>query len=253
MSTYLELTNKLLRRVNEVQLTSSNFVSAFGIQSMAKDSIQASINEIMTKDDRWPFNYRTISQLLVVGQENYAIPDNYEFMDWKSFRIRKDDALNINTIPLGLINRDYYHQRIQPSDEDRGSLGRGIPRWIMPDSAETPNANADYRGYTVTPSPDKAYTLDFQAYEISNVLDLYSDECRIPTRYDYVILSGALKHFYLFRDNIELSQAQEQAFGGFIAEMRNVLVPKKDSMVDTRVNSGGNVWRTQAYQPGGRY
>lgn len=253
MSTYLELTNQLLRRVNEVQLTASNFTSAFGVQSMAKDAIQASINEIMSKEARWPFNHRVTSQLLVVGQSTYAYPANFEHIDWYSFHIRKDDALGINTTTLGLINRDEYHQRLQSIDLDRGSDGRGVPAWIMPDAADNPNANDDYRGFTITPTPDKAYTLDFQAFEIVNTLDLYSDACRIPDRFNYVIIAGALKHFYLFRDNLQLSQAQEQVFGGFMSQMRQLLVPKKDNMVDTRVNAGGDTWRTQSYQPGGRY
>lgn len=253
MSTYLELTNQLLRRVNEVELTASTFPSSYGVQSMAKDAIQASINEIMTASNRWPFNYRVMSQLLTIGQENYAIPNNYEYMDWYSFRIRKDDTLNVNTTNVTLMNRDELHQKLLPADLDAGVTGRGVPAFIAPDSADVPNAGGDYRGYTISPSPDKAYTLDFQAYEIINELSTYSQACRIPDRFNYVIMAGALKHFYMFRDNTEQAVAQQPLFNKALAQMIVVLVPVQDDLVDTRTNFGGMTWRTQAYRPGGRY
>ena len=39
MATFLNLTNELLRELNEVVLTSSNFSSAVGVQQHAKDSV----------------------------------------------------------------------------------------------------------------------------------------------------------------------------------------------------------------------
>jgi len=38
-TTYLQLTNELLREMNEVALTSSNFASAIGIQAHVKDCV----------------------------------------------------------------------------------------------------------------------------------------------------------------------------------------------------------------------
>jgi hypothetical protein len=38
-TTYLTLTNEVLRELNEVQLTSANFASAVGIQAFIKESI----------------------------------------------------------------------------------------------------------------------------------------------------------------------------------------------------------------------
>ena len=41
-TTYLTLTNEVLRELNEVQLTSSNFSSAVGIQAFVQESINRS-------------------------------------------------------------------------------------------------------------------------------------------------------------------------------------------------------------------
>ena len=41
--TYLTLTNKVLARLNEVQLTTSSFANARGIQVQAKNAVNESI------------------------------------------------------------------------------------------------------------------------------------------------------------------------------------------------------------------
>ena len=41
--TYLSLTNKTLSRLNEVQLTASNFTTARGIQVQAQNAVNESI------------------------------------------------------------------------------------------------------------------------------------------------------------------------------------------------------------------
>jgi hypothetical protein len=40
-TTYLQATNELLREINEIVLTSSNFANAIGIQQHAKDCINS--------------------------------------------------------------------------------------------------------------------------------------------------------------------------------------------------------------------
>ena len=45
-TTYLDLTNEILRELNEVPLTSSNFSSAVGFQQFVKDAINKSIFDV---------------------------------------------------------------------------------------------------------------------------------------------------------------------------------------------------------------
>ena len=54
-TTYLQLTNELLRELNEVVLTSSTFSSAVGIQAHAKDCINRSYLDIVNEEPQWPF------------------------------------------------------------------------------------------------------------------------------------------------------------------------------------------------------
>ena len=53
-TTYLDLTNEILRELNEVPLTSTNFASAVGIQQFVKDSINKSIFDIANEEPQLP-------------------------------------------------------------------------------------------------------------------------------------------------------------------------------------------------------
>ena len=54
-NTYLELTNEILRELNEVPLTSTNFSSAAGFQQFVKDSINKAIYDIANEEPQLPF------------------------------------------------------------------------------------------------------------------------------------------------------------------------------------------------------
>ena len=74
MATFLSLTNSVLARLNEVQLTSSNFSNARGIQVQAQNAINESIRYINQREFQYPFNHTTKSQTLSPGIVRYSIP-----------------------------------------------------------------------------------------------------------------------------------------------------------------------------------
>ena len=49
-SSYLVLINNVLRDLNEVELTSSNFSSSSGIQTAVKDYVNRAIDDIINAD-----------------------------------------------------------------------------------------------------------------------------------------------------------------------------------------------------------
>ena len=63
MATFLSLTNSVLARLNEVQLTSSNFSNARGIQVQAQNAVNESIRYINQREFQYPFNHTTHEQL----------------------------------------------------------------------------------------------------------------------------------------------------------------------------------------------
>ena len=54
-TTFLTLTNDVLRELNEIELTSATFASATGIQNFVKNSINKSINDIANEEPQLPF------------------------------------------------------------------------------------------------------------------------------------------------------------------------------------------------------
>ena len=237
-STYLDLTNELLRRLLEGQLTASTFASARATQATAKDCIRAAVNEIYAREKEWPFNYVAGSQLLTVGTEEYALPADCDNVDWESFRIQKDDTLNVKTIPLHLISRDMWYKRYRPVDEDSGTDGVSVPSYVFD------SVYGATRAFGVTPSPNEAYTVAFDYFKDPAQLSLWDDTVTIPVRYNYVILNHALVHFYMFKDNVDQARVWTETAKESLSVMRHALIAKKDDIKDTRTNYGGNLWRS---------
>ena len=65
--TYLDITNEVLARMNEVALTASNFTAARGFQVQCQNAVNDAINYINQREFGWPFTHATETQTLVVG------------------------------------------------------------------------------------------------------------------------------------------------------------------------------------------
>lgn len=116
--TYLTLTNKVLARLNEVQLTSSSFANARGIQVQAKNAINESVRYINQKEFQYPFNHSTKTETLVPGTVRYSIPTTAKTVDYNTFRMVKDSDLGSSGGRLYIINyNDYINSYITQEDE----------------------------------------------------------------------------------------------------------------------------------------
>lgn len=238
MSTYLELTNLLLRRLLDTELSASNFATATSTQATAKDCIKAAVQEIYLEEPYWPFRYRAGTQVLTIGQEQYALPSDtnneVNAVDWNSFRL---SGSGINVSPLEFISNDEWKKSLRGPDEDSGSSGVSTPRYVF--LAQGPSAS-NYLSFGVSPSPSAALTVSFDYNAVYPDFEDYSDETGIPSRFDYVIINYALKHFYMFKDNIEQANIWIGEAKRSLSKMRANLIPKQDGMRSRVVNYGGN-------------
>jgi len=91
--TYLTLTNKVLARLNEVELTSSTFSSARGIQTQVKTAINEAVRYINQREFNYPFNHATESKTLTAGVVRYSLPTSTKVVDYNTFRIVADESL----------------------------------------------------------------------------------------------------------------------------------------------------------------
>ncbi len=229
-STYMGLTNRLLRRLNEVEITESDFLAVRGIQATAKDCIQDAIREINTAKIDWPFNAVEHTQTLVVGTEEYAWPTDFTAADWNSFQLQKDDALNINHKSLKVITREEWYKGPRDQDYDSETDGKNIPDFIFPSHGQ---------GWGVSPSPNEAYTMKYRYYKNPADLEAFDDEVTIPTKFDYVVVAGGLYHMNLFKENAEASMAMRAAFDSGLKNMTNMFLPNAIYVYSTVINNGG--------------
>ena len=84
-TTYLTLTNSVLRELNETELTSSTFSSSRGIQTAVKDFINKGIHDIYNETGEIPLLYARTTQDLFVGIMNMIFQLILEKQIWIHF------------------------------------------------------------------------------------------------------------------------------------------------------------------------
>ena len=115
---YLTLTNKVLARLNEVELTSSTFTSGRGIQTQVKNAINEAVRYINQREYNYPFNHSTKTQTLTAGVVRYSIPTTAKVVDYNTFRIVKDSDLAVSGGQLSILNyNDYIGKSVEQEDE----------------------------------------------------------------------------------------------------------------------------------------
>ena len=116
--TFLTLTNRVLGRLNEVQLTSTSFSTARGIQVQAQNAVNEAVRYINQKEFQYPFNHSTKTETLVPGTVRYTIPTTAKTVDYNTFRLVKDSDLGSSGGRLYIINyNDYVNSYITQEDE----------------------------------------------------------------------------------------------------------------------------------------
>ncbi|UAW59280.1 putative tail structure protein [Roseobacter phage CRP-738] len=225
-STYLNLCNMVLRRINEVEIAQADFGTVRGVQALVKDSVRAAIAKINQAEFEWPFNASEHTQVLTAGRTEYDWPDYFKIADFNSFQIQKDDSLATGYKTLSAIERDDWYRDYRDTDYEAGSAGRGVPDFVFPSHGT---------GFGVTPSPDKAYSVRFRYYLNYADLTAHDDVTRIPESFDTVIVDGALYHLYMFKDNLDAANAAFIAFQSGLKDLQTLYINSYQSVRDTRI------------------
>ena len=116
--TFLTHTNRVIARLNEVALTSSDFASSRGIQTQCKNAVNEAVRYINQKEFQYPFNHSTKTQTLTAGTVKYSIPTDAKTVDYNTFRLVKDSDLSTSGGRLPILNyNDYVNAYITQEDE----------------------------------------------------------------------------------------------------------------------------------------
>ena len=213
---FLELVNSVARRLNEAELTSSNFATSTGFYAQIKDAVNSSIRDLNLHHEYWPYNHNSESITLTAGVTRYPIPADAKFVDYNNFRIERDTSVNIGTARRleQITYNEYIDTYVDQENETDTSKG----------AATTNVFKTLDNSFGVVPMPDKAYTITYEYFNFPVDLNLYTDVPSVPERFKFVITDGAMYHAYMFRDNIEMGQLAFKKFEDGMKYMLKLLV-----------------------------
>ena len=223
---FLGLVNDVNKRLNEVELTEVTFSTATGYSSFVKDSINASLRHLNQEEFEWPFNHVEEEETLTAGTVRYSYPYDAKTINLNTFRIKRDDSLNVETRKLKPLNYEEYLDKYADYEYNSSTGIRSVPEYVV----RTPS-----RELIFVPSPDKAYEVVYEYYtsgfDLINPLDVPN----VPEEYRYVIVDGAMYYAYQFRSDLQAASLAFEKFQQGIKLLRSLHINRTDYIRDTRV------------------
>ena len=245
--TYLDLCNTILRELNEVELTSSTFTSALGIQKFVKDTINRAYFDICNAEDKW--NFLSVGDPLndyygnavietAAGTRWYdlqsaqTILNQYSFIDYDNIVITEEGVSGksapfeiFKLQPLSLSNWQRLYG-VQEAKDKSDTQSYGIPRRVIRAPAN------DKIGFS--PIPDGVYKVYFYAYAQPTELTASTDTVVFPKQYTSVLLARARYYVHQFKDNMSQAQLSEVEFQKGLRTMREQLLEPFPVVMDDR-------------------
>ena len=224
---YISLVNDINRRLNEVELTSSNFTTSTGYYSFAKDAVNAAIRHINQEEFEWPWNHVEETEVLVAGEVRYSMPYDAKTVNMNTFRIKRNSTLNVETVKLKNMTYEEYLDKHADSEYNSNTSNRSVPTHVV----RTPS-----RELIFYPAPDKAYEVVYEYYALAYDLESATDVPNLPEQYRYVIVDGSMYYVYQFRGDTQAAQLSLNKFEQGIKQLRSLHINRTDYLRDTRVH-----------------
>jgi hypothetical protein len=251
-TTYLQLTNELLREMNEVVLTSSNFSSAIGMQAHVKDCVNRAYLDIVLEEPQWPFlsvgdsgttdpmygntyvETTANTRWYELKPTSDSILNDYGSVDWDNFYLTtvgvtgESAPYTAKNLRFTTIDewKDFY--RAKENADDAEDANGGEPKRVI--------RSPDGRMFGLSPIPDKVYRVWFYAYTQPTQLSTYSDTIVFPDMYKTVLLSRARYFIHQFKENIQpAALALEEYRRGLKLMKSNLMTPEPFYIKDDRV------------------
>jgi len=250
--TYLELTNELLRELNEVPLESGNFSTAIGVQAHVKDSINKAYFDIINQEPQWPFlaaaesgdvdpMYGNVYVETVAGQRWYELKpssdsllDDYGSVDWDNFYLT---TVGVDGETAPYVGRNLRFttteewkdfRRVSENLDDADTQNYGEPDRII--------RSPDARKLGLSPIPDKVYRVWFYAYNLPTKLTAFGDQLVFPDMYSTVLLARARYYIHQFKDNPQAAAFALDDYKKGLRSMRsNLIEPTPTYISDDRM------------------
>ena len=115
---YLDITNEVIARMNEVALTTVNFATARGFQIQCKNAVNDAINYVNQREFGWPFTHETETVTLIPGTTRYSVPANTQSVDYDTFRVSKNSSIGTSGSSLRVLDYKEYVQKFISQEDD---------------------------------------------------------------------------------------------------------------------------------------
>lgn len=224
---FIGLVNEVNRRLNEVELSSTNFASASGFYNTAKDSVNASLRHINHEEYNWPWNHVLEEETLTAGVTRYDYPTDAKLIDINSFRIKKNTTLDVGTTKLKSMDYQEYLDKHVDYEYNSNADMRTVPTNVV---------RAPSQEFILLPTPDKAYDLIYEYYRNPVSLELHDDVPNVPFEFKHIIVDGAMFYAYQFRGDTQASQIAQGKFETGVKYMRSLYINRYEYVRSTVLN-----------------
>ena len=250
-TTYLDLTNEVLRELNELPLTAANFANATGFQKFVKDTVNKSIFDIANQEPQLPFFsagvsgstdpfYGNVTVPTVAGQRFYtlmsdssSITTDYASIDWDDFYVT---TINVSGETAPYVSRGlrfltlddwkrYY--RDSENEDDANSQNYGEPKFVI--------KSPDSRKFGLSPIPDKVYNIHFYAFVRPTALSAYDDTMVLPEQYSNIVTARMRYYVWQFKESPQQAAFALDDYKKGMKQMKsNLMNPTPKYMTDDR-------------------
>ena len=223
---FIGLVNDVNRRLNEVELTTTNFATAQGYYNLTKDAVNASIRHIHQEEFEWPWNHREATEILTPGEVRYSTPYDAKTVNLNTFRLVRDTTLNVDTRKLKIVPYEEYLDKHADFEYNSSTSIRSIPAFV---------SRAPSNELIIFPAPKDAYEVVYEYFAVGVDMEKAADVPVIPEAYRHVIVDGSMYYAYMFRGDAQAAQLSQSKFEQGIKNMRSLHINRTDYALDTRV------------------
>jgi hypothetical protein len=215
---YLELTNAVLREINEVEIT--NVSSTRGVQSSVKDFINKAQRDIINSEVEWPFTVVNQSFTTTAGTAEYDRESDAKTVDYDSFTIQ--ESADTSERKLKYISFDEYLDRRNEADTNPNASARALSEYVY----TTPDNKIG-----LSPVPDAStYTVRYYYYQTTSDMAANTDTPTVPERFHDVIVNRARYYAHMLRSDVQFAQLALRDYTEGLSRMRVELINRKDYM-----------------------
>ena len=250
-TTYLDITNEVLRELNEIPLTSANFANAVGLQQFVKDAVNKSIFDIANAEPQLPFFavgesgetdpfYGNVTVATTAGTRWYElkasssnVANDYASIDWDDFYVT---TINVSGESAPYVSKGlkfmtladwkrYYRDSENADDAD--TQNHAEPKFII--------KSPDSRKFGLSPIPDKVYNVHFYAFDKPTKLSAHGDTVIFPEQYVNVITSRMRYYVWQFKESPQQAAFALEDYKKELRQMKsNLMNPTPKYMTDDR-------------------